>query len=71
MKLQYPYTLQDVYDSAQQKRFTVISTFSGGGGSSIGYKLAGGDVLLANEFVDLAAETYILNFPKTQLNLMR
>lgn len=67
MKLKYPYSLQDVYQAASQKRFTVISTFSGGGGSSIGYKLSGGDILLANEFVDLAAETYKLNFPDTPL----
>lgn len=65
LNLKYPYTLNDVYESAKEKRFTVISTFSGGGGSSIGYKLAGGDVLLANEFVDVAAETYKLNFPST------
>lgn len=65
MKLKYPYNLSDVYELASQKRFTVISTFSGGGGSSIGYKLAGGDVLLANEFVEVAAETYKLNFPDT------
>lgn len=67
MKLKYPYMLSDVYTSAYRKRFSVISTFSGGGGSSIGYKLAGGDVLLANEFVDVAAETYKLNFPETPI----
>jgi DNA (cytosine-5)-methyltransferase 1 len=65
MELKFPYTLEDVYKSAGRKRFTVISTFSGGGGSSIGYKLVGGDVLLANEFVKTAYETYCLNFPET------
>jgi DNA (cytosine-5)-methyltransferase 1 len=65
MELKYPYTLEDVYEAAKQKRFTVISTFSGGGGSSLGYKLAGGDVLVANEFVKTAADTYNLNFPDT------
>lgn len=47
------------------KKFTVISTFSGVGGSSLGYKLAGFDVRLANEFINIAAENYRLNFPNT------
>ena len=37
-----PYTIEEVKKSAEQKLFTVISTFAGGGGSSTGYKLAGG-----------------------------
>ncbi len=47
--------------------FTVISTFSGCGGSSLGYKLAGGDVRLAVEWDDNAVETYRLNFPDTPI----
>jgi DNA (cytosine-5)-methyltransferase 1 len=47
--------------------FTVISTFSGCGGSSLGYKLAGGKVLLAVECDDNAVETYRLNFPTTPI----
>lgn len=39
-------------------RFTVVSTFSGCGGSSLGYKLAGGKVLLAVECDKNAVETY-------------
>ena len=42
-----------------------ISFFSGCGGSSLGYKLAGVNVLYANEFVPKASETYKLNFPNT------
>ena len=38
-----PYYMMDVEISSSKKLFTVISTFSGGGGSSLGYKLAGGD----------------------------
>ena len=38
------YTVADVRKAAEQKLFTVFSTFAGGGGSSTGYKLAGGDV---------------------------
>ena len=42
MKL--PYNLQDVYDGEAKSKFTVISTFAGGGGSSTGYRLAGGKI---------------------------
>ena len=42
---------------------TVISTFAGAGGSSLGYKLAGFRELLAVEWDDNAVETFRLNFP--------
>jgi len=42
---------------------TVISTFAGCGGSSLGYKLAGFKELLAVEWDDNAVETFKLNFP--------
>lgn len=45
--------------------FTYVSTFAGCGGSSLGYKLAGGHGLCAIEFDANAAETYRLNFPAT------
>jgi DNA (cytosine-5)-methyltransferase 1 len=41
--------------------FTVISTFAGCGGSSLGYKWAGGKVLAAIEWDDNAVQTYRLN----------
>jgi DNA (cytosine-5)-methyltransferase 1 len=41
--------------------FTVASTFSGGGGSSLGYRMAGFRVLYASEFIDAARETYKAN----------
>lgn len=50
-----------------EKKFTVMSTFSGGGGSCLGYKMAGGNVLVANEFIPEAQETYAKNFPETIL----
>ena len=40
---------------------TVASTFSGAGGSSLGYRMAGHRVLYANEFVELARDTYRAN----------
>ena len=45
--------------------FSVVSTFSGCGGSSLGYKVAGGRVLLAVEWDDDAVATYSRNFPDT------
>lgn len=43
---------------------TVISTFAGCGGSSLGYKMAGFHELLAVELDDNAVETFKLNFPE-------
>jgi DNA (cytosine-5)-methyltransferase 1 len=47
--------------------FSVVSTFSGCGGSSLGYKMAGGSVRLAVEWDDNAVNTYRLNFPNTKI----
>ena len=60
-----PYLLKDVKSSSDRKLFTVMSTFAGGGGSSTGYKLAGGNVLVANEFIPVAVQSYRDNFPGT------
>jgi DNA (cytosine-5)-methyltransferase 1 len=46
---------------------TVISTFAGCGGSSLGYKLAGFKELLAVEWDDNAVETFKLNFPEVSV----
>jgi DNA (cytosine-5)-methyltransferase 1 len=49
--------------------FNAISTFSGGGGSSTGYRMAGFKVLWANEFIDAARDTYRANMaPHTILD---
>lgn len=63
------YGMEAVRLRSAEARFNVISTFSGGGGSSIGYRLAGGQVLGANEFVPEAARTYKANFPDTHLDM--
>ena len=39
----------------------VASTFSGAGGSCLGYRMAGFKVVWANEFVPAAQETYAAN----------
>jgi len=61
----FRYTLDDLEKSSDRKLFNYITFFSGGGGSSCGYKLAGGDVLFANEFQQVAMDDYLANFPKT------
>lgn len=45
-------------------KYTIISTFAGCGGSSLGYKWAGFKELLAIDFDDNAVETFKLNFPE-------
>jgi DNA (cytosine-5)-methyltransferase 1 len=59
------YTLDDLKKSSDRKLFTYISFFAGGGGSSAGYKLAGGDCRFVNEFQQVAVNTYLANWPDT------
>ena len=66
-----PYTLSDVYDAVEKAKndgtsFTVFSTFAGGGGSSTGYKLAGGDVRGIVEFQKVGVRGYLTNYPNTK-----
>ena len=62
-----PYNLKDVNEASSQNKFNVISTFVGGGGSSTGYRLAGGKILCINEFVEEAQNTYKENYPDTPI----
>ena len=48
-------------------KFEVVSTFAGGGGSSTGYRMAGGKVLAVNEFIPEAINTYKANWPSTTI----
>src|SRR6056300_1158547 len=59
------YTLKDTLESEKRALFNVLSTFAGGGGSSTGYRLAGGKILAINEFVPEAQNTYRENYPNT------
>ena len=63
-----PYLIKDVKDASSKNHFTVISTFAGGGGSSTGYRLAGGNVVLMNEFIPEAVRTYRANYPETSVS---
>lgn len=48
--------------------YNVVSTFSGAGGSCLGYRMAGYKVLYANEFVESAREVYKKNHPNSYLD---
>lgn len=50
-----------------KNKLTVISTFTGCGGSSLGYKWAGFEELLAIDFDKNAVETFRLNFPEVPI----
>jgi site-specific DNA-cytosine methylase len=58
------YFMADVRAAADGRKFSFLSMFAGGGGSSIGYRLAGGEGRIVNEFVPEAARTYRANFPE-------
>lgn len=59
------YNLDHVRAAASQELFTFFSTFAGGGGSSTGYRLAGGKCLGINEFIPEAQRVYGINYPET------
>lgn len=48
-------------------KFEVVSLFAGGGGSSTGYRMAGGKILAINEFIPEAQNTYASNWPGTHI----
>lgn len=57
------YTLEDIKKASAQKKFKAISLFAGVGGGCMGIKLAGGEMLAVNEFIDEAQRVYAINFP--------
>lgn len=65
-----PYCLPSMAEIATLPRcgLTVASTFSGCGGSSLGYRMAGFDVVWANEFVSAARDSYRANWPTTTID---
>jgi DNA (cytosine-5)-methyltransferase 1 len=48
--------------------YKVVSTFSGCGGSCLGFEMAGFEVLWASEFIPAAQETYMANHPGVPLS---
>lgn len=61
------YDLDFVKRQSKKELFNVVSLFAGGGGSSTGYRLAGGKVLGINEFIPAAQEAYAKNYPETHI----
>lgn len=55
-------------DLQGRRGLTLVSTFSGAGGSSLGFRMAGYDVLWASEFIEAARDTYLANFPDTPVD---
>ena len=66
-QVDYPAILDEAWAQHLAQRLpdapTVISTFAGAGGSSLGYSMAGFRELLAVEWDDNAVATFKLNFP--------
>lgn len=60
-------TVREIKENLEKNgpRFEVVSLFAGGGGSSTGYRMAGGKVLAINEFVPEARNSYAANWPET------
>ncbi len=49
------------------KKINAISLFTGAGGMDIGFKEAGFNIVLANELMKEAANTYVANNPETEI----
>lgn len=43
--------------------YSTVSTFSGAGGSCLGFRMAGFQILYASEFISAARDTYLANWP--------
>ena len=56
-------TMSDVARVRGTNGLRVVSTFSGCGGSCLGFEMAGFEVIWASEFVPAAREVYELNHP--------
>ena len=61
MKPKYKVPTMDEVRALDWNGHTVVSTFSGAGGSCLGYRMAGYRVLWASEFVPAAADVYRAN----------
>ena len=71
MKFNYDWNIKDGYPAkgVEQHHHTVMSTFACGGGSSMGYKLAGYDVIAANDIDPQMARIYEANHHPKQFFL--
>lgn len=58
----------DEIEAIDWNGYEVVSTFSGCGGSCLGYRMAGYRVLWASEFIPAAQEVYKMNHPDSVLD---
>ena len=63
----YIYNIDKVKKESEKGLFNVVSLFAGCGGSSTGYRLAGGKVLAINEFIPNAYQCYEKNYTDTHI----
>lgn len=70
MKMKPPYRVpsMDEIRAIPWNGFNVVSTFSGAGGSCLGYRMAGYRVLWASEFIPAAQEVYRANHQNSILD---
>lgn len=61
-------SMAEIAAVAGSNGYRAVSTFSGCGGSSLGYEMAGFRLLWASEFVPAARQTYVLNHPKVAVD---
>ena len=61
-------SMADVEKIRGTNGYSMVSTFSGCGGSCLGFEMAGFDVRWASEFIPAAQEVYRLNHPETILS---
>lgn len=61
-------SMRDIQEARGTNGLTMVSTFSGCGGSCLGFEAAGYNLLWANEFVQEARDTYTLNHPGVTLD---
>lgn len=65
-----PYAVASMAAIRRSKRngLSVASTFSGTGGSCLGFRMAGFETVFASEFVEAARDSYRANFPGVPLD---
>lgn len=65
-----PYSVRRMTDleAVEQSGYKVASTFTGAGGSSLGFRFAGFKAVYASEFIEAARETYLANFPYGEMD---
>ena len=61
-------TMEEVNEKKGTNGYNIVSTFTGAGGSCIGLKLAGFNILYAVEFIEEAQKTYALNHSEVYLD---